>query len=389
MLLYGLLGLLLVIAGGYALWRLASTGNSSSLDRFMAQMDERTRSIQEAQMQLQTNVSEHLMKSFDILRGQLVETITQNAKQTDKQVALLTQQTEQRLKEISGQVEKRLFEGFEKTNATFLDVVKRLALIDEAQKKITELSTNVVSLQAILSDKRSRGAFGEVQLSSLVTNILPEQHFSFQHTFSTGKCVDCLLFLPEPTGNLAIDAKFPLESYRRMTDIEMGDADRQAAARQFKQDIKKHVQDVADKYIVSNETADGAILFIPAEAIFAEIHGHHPDLVEEAHKRKVWLASPTTLMAILTTIRAVIKDDATRKQVHIIQEHLAGLGDDFKRFQMRMDKLADHIRQANDDVTAVNTSAKKITSRFNKIEQVELHSDVEPLGALELPEQID
>ncbi|MBX9706119.1 MAG: DNA recombination protein RmuC [Gammaproteobacteria bacterium] len=351
----------------------------------MAQMDERTRSIQEAQIQLQTNVSEHLMKSFDILRGQLVETITQNAKQTDKQVALLTQQTEQRLKEISGQVEKRLFEGFEKTNATFLDVVKRLALIDEAQKKITELSSNVVSLQAILSDKRSRGAFGEVQLSALVSNVLPEQHYSLQHTFSTGTRVDCVLFLPEPTGNIAIDSKFPLESYRTMTDIQVAETDRQAAARQFKQDIKKHVQDVADKYIVSNETADGAILFIPAEAIFAEIHGHHPELVEEAYKRKVWLASPTTLMAILTTIRAVIKDDATRKQVHIIQEHLAGLGEDFKRFQMRMDKLADHIRQANDDVTAVNTSAKKITSRFSKIEQVELHSDVEPLNALELP----
>ncbi len=345
---------------------------SDSIDSFSIKMDERTRAIQDGQSKLQTGLSEHMMKSFDVLRGQLIDALNQNAKQTDKQVANLTDQTNSRLKEISGQVEKRLSEGFEKTNATFHDVVKRLALIDEAQKKITELSGNVVSLQEILADKRSRGAFGEVQLSALVRNVLPEQNFSFQHTFSTGVRADCVLFLPEPTGNVVIDAKFPLESYQRMMDFNLGDMERQVASKQFKQDIKKHIQDIESKYIIKNETADGAMLFIPAEAVFAEIHGHFPELVELAQKSKVWMASPTTLMAILTTARAVIKDDATRQQVHVIQEHLGNLGKDFERFQLRMDKLSTHIKQANDDVEKVHTSAQKITSRFHKIERVEL-----------------
>jgi DNA recombination protein RmuC len=148
--------------------------------------------------------------------------------------------------------------------------------------------------------------------------------------------------------------------------------ERQLAARAFKKDIKKHINDIASKYIIKNETADGAIMFIPAEAIFAEIHAHHSDLVTLAQQSRVWLTSPTTLMAVLTTARAVIKDDATRQQVHLIQEHLAELNKDFSRFQERMDKLSTHIKQAHDDVDSVNTSAKKITSRFQKIEQVEL-----------------
>lgn len=346
--------------------------SSQDLERFSIQMNERTRAIQDGQSALQTSLSEHLMKSFDILRGQLVGTLSSNAEKTDKQIATLTQQTDSRLKEISGQVDKRLAEGFEKTNATFGDVIKRLALIDEAQKKITELSGNVVSLQEILADKRSRGAFGEVQLTALVRNVMPEQNFSFQHTLSTGARVDCILFLPEPTGNVAIDAKFPLESFQRIMDFNTTEPERLVATRQFKQDIKKHIEDIESKYIIKGETADGAMMFIPAEAVFAEIHAHHPELVEEAQRRKVWIASPTTLMAILTTARAVIKDDATRKQVHIIQDHLGKLGKDFGLFQERMEKLSRHIKQANEDVEDIHISAKKITSHFNKIEKVEL-----------------
>lgn len=372
-----------IVLSGICCFLLFKNNNSHPIEQFTNQMDERTRAIQDGQTKLQTTLSEHLMKSFDILRGQLVEIINQNAKQTDKQVANLTEQTNQRLREISQQVEKRLTEGFEKTNATFHDVIKRLAMIDEAQKKISELSSNVVSLQEILADKRSRGAFGEVQLSALVRNVMPEQHFSFQHTLSTGARADCVLFLPEPTGNIAIDAKFPLESYQRMTDLQRSEIERVAAAKQFRIDIKKHIQAIESKYIIKNETADGAMLFIPAEAIFAEIHAHYPDLVEYAQQQKVWLASPTTLMAILTTARAVIKDDATRKQVHIIQEHLVNLGKDFARFQQRMDKLSIHIKQAHDDVEKVHTSARKISSRFSKIE----HAELEDSTALSLDVQ--
>src|SRR3990167_11167046 len=182
------------------------------------------------------------------------------------------------MKEINQQVEKRLAEGFEKTNETFSDIIKRLALIDAAQKKITELSSSVMSLQEILNDKRSRGTFGEVQLSALIHNMIPEQHFSFQHLLSNNKRPDCMLFLPEQTGNIAIDAKFPLENFRLLIDSSLLEAEKREAERQFKLDIRKHIQDISEKYIIPGETADGAMMFIPAEAVFAEIHAHHSDL---------------------------------------------------------------------------------------------------------------
>jgi len=277
-----------------------------------------------------------------------------------------------KFKDLSLLLEKRLHEGFEKTTTTFADIVKRLALIDDAQKKLSELSSNVVSLQEILIDKRSRGAFGEIQLSNLIQNMLPSQHYAMQHTLSNGARADCILFLPDPTGDIVIDSKFPLENYQVMTDFSSGEAERKKAQQQFKQDIKKHIQDIASKYILTNETANGAIMFVPAEAVFSEIHAHFPDLVELAQRLNVWMASPTTLMAILTTASAVLKDQATRQHIHIIQEHLRHLANDFQRFDTRMQNLAKHIDQANKDVQQVQTSAKKISQRFNQIEKAEV-----------------
>ncbi len=294
-----------------------------------------------------------------------------------------------RLRDISQQVDKRLNEGFDKTTSTFTDIVKRLALIDDAQKKLTELSSNVVSLQEILVDKRSRGAFGEVQLKNLVQNLLPPDHYAFQHTLTTGVRVDCVLFLPAPTGNVAIDSKFPLENFQLMTDFSIPDSDRKKAQQLFKQDIKKHIQDIQSKYIVKNETSEGAIMFIPAEAVFSEIHAHFPDLVELAQRSNVWLASPTTLMAILTTARAVLKDNATRKHIHIIQEHLRHLAEDFNRFETRMNQLAKHIDQAQQDVQQVHTSANKITSRFRKIEATDIEKDVQGIDNVSNVDNVD
>lgn len=282
---------------------------------------------------------------------------------------------QKRLNDISGQVEHRLNKGFEKTTETFTDVVKRLALIDEAQKRITELSSNVVSLQEVLTDKRSRGAFGEVQMAGLIRNVMPEGSYELQYTLSNKTRVDCMMFLPEPTGHIAIDSKFPLDSFQKMMDDEASDADRATAERQFRLDIKKHIKDIADKYIIPDETADGAIMFIPAEAVFAEIHAHQPQLVEEAQRARVWMVSPTTLMAVLTTARAVLKDSATRKQIHVIQEHLVTLAKDFDRFRVRMDNLSKHIKQANKDVDLVHVTAGKISSRFEKIEKVEIKQE--------------
>lgn len=328
--------------------------------------------------QLQQQQQEHLLQVLQKItdtqqasRFELSKNLQQQAIMLAEQVKQLTVSIDQRLKDIAGQVEKRLSDGFEKTNQTFTDIVKRLALIDDAQKKITELSGNVVSLQEVLADKRSRGAFGEVQLTALIRNVLPEQHFSLQHTLSNGRIADCMLFLPKPSGDIAIDAKFPLESYKKMTDPAAGTEERKLAQRQFKQDVKKHINDIADKYIIANETADGAIMFLPAEAIFAELHAYHADIVEEAYRRRVWLTSPTTLMAVLTTARSVLKDDATRRQVHLIQEHLVKLAEDFSRFRGRFDNLAKHIDQASADVKQIHTSAHKISNRFEQIEKVE------------------
>ncbi|MEE3003700.1 MAG: DNA recombination protein RmuC [Pseudomonadota bacterium] len=313
---------------------------------------------------------------MDEIRQQLQVTLQQNSNFIEKQLQGLTKTTEQRLVAISGQVDKRLNEGFEQTTQIFQNVIKRLTIIDEAQKEIIKLSGDVVSLQDILNDKRSRGAFGEVQLISLIKNLIPENNFKLQATLSNGKRVDCLLLLPAPTGSIAIDAKFPLENYKAM--LNQGHNDNNMRS-QFKLSVKKHIDDIASKYIIPGETADGSILFLPAEAVFAEIHANFYDLVEYAYKNKVWLASPTTMMAILTTSLAAIKDVETKKQIHIIQKHLGLLSIDFSRFQKRMDNLARHIRQAEEDVTQIHQSSKKITARFNQIEQVELEKQDELL----------
>jgi DNA recombination protein RmuC len=332
--------------------------------------------IQKGTQELMISLLDRLAKSEKTILSQNLEHQVQNLKTLQEALQKGRDETRESLNQISGHVEKRLSEGFEKTTQTFTDIVKRLALIDEAQKKITELSSNVVSLKDLLADKRSRGAFGEVQLEGLIRNLLPETNFSLQHTLPNGTRVDCLLKLPSPTGNIGIDAKFPLENYQRLMDRTLSEGDRKLAESQFKKDIKTHIQDIASKYILPGETADGAIMFIPAEAIFAEIHAHHADLVHYAQQSRVWMASPTTMMAILTTTRAVIKDEATRKQVHIIQEHLGVLAKDFERFDKRMEDLAKHISQANEDVKNVNVSAKKITARFGKIERVDLETGV-------------
>src|SRR3990170_427960 len=379
-----------VLAIAVIAWLILRKPQNANNDTLLARMDERDRAnielrdsitrllfeqrqqFGEHQLHSLKTITESLQTSLGDVRAQVTGALNNHASELSQRVEKLTQATDKKLQEITGQVDKRLSEGFEKTTATFTDVVKRLALIDEAQKKITELSSNVMNLQEVLTDKRARGAFGEIQLSALIHNILPQESFALQHTLSNDKRVDCILFLPEPTGNITIDAKFPLENYQKLANPHLHESERLAAQQQFRIDIRKHIQDIAEKYIIPGETADGAMMFIPAEAVFAEIHGHYPDLIELSHRSKVWLVSPTTLMAILTTARAVIKDSATRKQIHIIQEHLILLGKDFERFQNRMDTLSKHIAQAHADVEDVNKSAKKISSRFNSIEQVEL-----------------
>lgn len=329
---------------------------------------EQTKSLAAASDALKSGQQEFLNKTLTTFADQGRE----QQKLIQETIARLSGTVDGRLAEISGKVSERLDEGFKKTNETFANVMARLATIDEAQKKIDGLTSNVVTLQELLGDKRSRGAFGEVQLEALVRNILPPGSYEFQATLSNKSRADCLLTLPEPTGKVAVDSKFPLENYNRMFDTALAETERNAATRAFKADVKKHIEDIASKYIIEHETSDGAVMFVPAEAVFAEIHAYHADLVDHAMQRRVWIVSPTTLMAVLNTARAVIKDVETRRQVHIIKEELSRLGKDFGRFEERMKKLAAHISQANEDVREVSISSNKISKRFRQIESVDL-----------------
>lgn len=377
--------------------------SSDQQDRLRTQVSQELIATREAMQSLQVAQRDHLAQSSEQLslslrnglseQGLAQQTMLNAALQTTTQsltqsIEALTKIVDARLEEMSGKVSIRLEEGFKKTNETFVSVMERLATIDEAQKKIDGLSVNMVSLQELLGDKRSRGAYGEVQLEGLVRNVLPSSSFAMQHTLSNGARVDCALFLPEPTGTVAVDSKFPLENYHRMIDSSLGELVQAQASKLFKADIKKHVDDISSKYIIANETSDGAVMFIPAEAVFAEIHAYHGDIVDYAMQKRVWLVSPTTLMAVLNTARAVLKDVEMRKQVHIIKDELGKLSKDFDRFDTRMKKLADNIRQAHENAQDVHISSQKISRRFAQIEKVELQQTT-GLAALDVLDELE
>ena len=272
------------------------------------------------------------------------------------------------LDRASGSLGERVELGLHQANSTFSDVLQRLAVIDEAQRNIQALTREVVGLEALLGDKRARGAFGEVQLEGLVENVLPAGFYRFQHTLSTGARADCLLTLPEPTGALVVDAKFPLENYRRSLDPAGSPESRADARKRLKSDVRAHIDAIADKYIVPGETGNAAVMFVPAESLFAEIHGHLSELVDYAHRRNVWIASPTTLFAILHTAAALIKDVRTRARGEQIRTELAHLAADFGRFDQRLDSLARHHAQFGRDVEDLQTSGRALLRRFRRIE---------------------
>ena len=319
----------------------------------------------------------------DRLRRVLSEELARNRDQLQAFERALQEKVDSRLAEIGGKVSERLDEGFKRTNETFVSVMTRLQTIDDAQKKMDTLTGSVVNLQQLLGSKSSRGALGERQLEDIVKNVLPESAYEFQYTFQTGSRVraDCVLKLPEPTGLIAIDSKFPLENYERM----ISEGPDRVPPGLFKADVRRHVDDIASKYIVPGETSDGAVMFLPAESVFAEIHARHRDLVDYAMQRRVWIVSPTTLMAVLNTARSVLKDVETRKQIHVIKDELGKLAGDFGRFQARMESLVRHIDQAKKDVDEVQTSSRKITDRFAKIERAELEPAAKPSLALVKP----
>ncbi|CCZ59756.1 rmuC domain protein [Clostridium sp. CAG:710] len=287
----------------------------------------------------------------------------------------LNNKIEARLNLINDKVNERLDQNFEKTNKTFTNVLERLSKIDEAQKKIDGLSNDIVSLQSILTDKKSRGIFGEVNLKHILVSVFGEKNdkiYSLQYTLPNGTIADSVLFAPAPLGTIAIDSKFPLESYRMMVDKKLPQEIRERYEKQFKSDVKKHIDAISSKYIIEGVTSDQAIMFLPAEAIFAEINAYHQDIIEYAYRKKVWITSPTTLISTLTVIQMIIKNIERDKYTSVIHEELNKLGVEFSRYKERWDKLAKSIQTVNKDVESVYITTEKISKKFDVISGVEI-----------------
>lgn len=316
------------------------------------------------------------------------------AERLQAQERALSKTLDERLADVTRRVGESLRKQSVESATTMGDLKERLGVIGKAQENIAKLSEEVVSLQAVLSNKQARGVFGETQLEDQVRNALPPSAYQFQATLGNGTRVDCLLTLPNPPGAIAIDAKFPLESYHALRNAESSDA-RTVARRAFAADITKHIKDIAAKYILPGETADSALMFLPAEAVYAELHAELPDVVEKSHRAHVYIVSPTTLMATLHTIRAVLKDAQMREQAGLIQAEVAAMGEDVLRLDQRVGRLQRHFGQAEDDLRQIRISTEKVQRRASRIQEVELdelEADVEPLPELPtaaVPDQDD
>ncbi len=318
-----------------------------------------------------------ITEKFDDITVKITNSLDKQRDQNHEDIAKLVQTVEEKLLQISDRVEGRLKEGFENVDKTFKDIIEGIAKISEAQKKIEELSGEVVSLQKILDDKKRRGVFGEVRLESILMSVFGEKRelYDIQYPIENdGKryVVDAIVKAPE-MGIIPIDSKFPLENYIRLTQAQ--DADRVRYESAFKADLKKHIDDIANKYIVRGVTAQMAIMFLPAEAIFAFVNAYCGDVIDYARRKNVWIASPTTLMALLTTVQVVVRDIKTKKQAEKIQEELVKLSKNFSLYRQRWEKLIKDIERLHDDAGKIHITTKKISDQFERIERVELEEE--------------
>ena len=323
----------------------------------------------------ESNITERLSKLETSTIKELGEFKNDINKNINEDFNKLNDRIEERLRLINEKVNERLDQNFEKTNKTFNSVLERLSKIDEAQKKIELLSNDIVSLQSVLTDKKSRGIFGEVNLKHILVNVFGENQdsiYRLQYSFENGTIADSVLFAPEPLGLIAIDSKFPLENYQNMVDKNNSELMRVQAEKNFKIDVKKHIDAISSKYIIPGVTADHAIMFLPAEAIFAEINAYHQDLIDYSYKKKVWITGPTTLISTLTTIQVILKNIERDKYAKVIHDELKLLDVEFGRYRERWDKLSRSIDTVSKDVKELNTTSDKITKRFNAINQVDI-----------------
>ena len=322
----------------------------------------------------EANITERLGK----LEVSIMKEMSELKSSLNKDFNSLSEKQEQRLILMNEKVNERLDQNFEKTNRTFSNVLERLSKIDEAQKKIDSLSSDIVSLQGILTDKKTRGIFGEVNLKHILSSVFGERNdniYRLQYTLPNQTVADSILFAPEPLGTIAIDSKFPLENYRNMVDKNISRVEREKYEKLFKADVKKHIDAISMKYIIPGVTTNQAIMFLPAEAIFAEINAYHQDIIEYAYKKRVWITSPTTLISTLTVIQMLLKNIERDKYTSVIHEELNKLGIEFGRYKDRWDKLSRSIETVSRDVNDIHTTTEKITKRFNSISRVELDKE--------------
>jgi len=334
-----------------------------SLGQGQQQLAGNIRTVSDAQANAQVHVVQTMEARLAEVQAQMAERLADNAMKSARSMS-----------EMQERMKDTLTGSSEKTTKSLTELQERLATIDKAQTNIEKLSGDVLSLQDILSNKQTRGAFGEIQLQDIVSKALPTDSYTWQATLSNGKRPDCLIHLPNPPGPIVIDAKFPLEAYEQLMAADTK-AERERALTVFGQAIKMHIKKISESYLIEGETADGALMFLPSEAVYAELHSRLPQIVREGFAARVWIVSPTTCMATLNTMRAILKDARMREQTGAIRKELAMLGGDVERLVTRVGNLDRHFGQAAKDIEDIKISAEKAGKRAHRLD----HFDFEEL----------
>ncbi len=311
--------------------------------------------VSDTQANAQTQVIQTMEARLNAVQLQMQERLADNATRSARALA-----------EMQERMNATLHGSSKQTTTSLTQLQERLAAIDKAQDNITKLSGDVLSLQDILSNKQTRGAFGEIQLMDIVSKALPTASYALQATLSNGKRADCLIHLPNPPGPIVIDSKFPLEAYEALRNAETEYALKDAVAK-MKTSVRAHIRAISDKYILEGETADGALMFLPSEAVYAELHANFPELIREGFDARVWIVSPTTCMATLNTMRAILKDARMREQAGAIRKELGLLHGDVERLVTRVGNLDRHFGQARKDVDDIMISSEKAAKRAGRL----------------------
>ncbi len=342
------------------IWQMNELGKSvQTLGSGQEQLAGGLRSVSDAQQTGQSQMLQQMEQRLAQVQAQMNDRLHDNALKSARSLA-----------EMQEKMNDTLKGGSEKTTKSLTELQERLATIDKAQANIEKLSGDVLSLQDILSNKQTRGAFGEIQLQDIVSKALPSDSYAFQATLSNGRRADCLIHLPNPPGPIVIDSKFPLEAYEALRRAET-QGQVAEATKQLRQAVKTHIKHISERYIVDGETADGAIMFLPSEAVYAELHANLPEVVREGFAARVWIVSPTTCMATLNTMRAIVKDARMREQAGAIRKTLQLVHRDVELVVERVGKLDTHFNQARRDLDDITTAAERAGKRAQKLDSFE------------------